>query len=174
MINSVSKEFFESIQTPWLTRIMLFISDIGGPGSIALYCLVLVMIMWLHKKYDHIIQFILTMSASAFIAVALKEALKIQRPSGGLITEVGYSFVSAHTLIAMVFLVLLVYSYKDHFKTKIVRSFFVVASTLFGLLVGVSRIYLGVHYMTDILGGLFVGLIISSVSILLYNRRKMM
>ena len=170
VINSVSKDFFESIQTPWLTKCMLFITDIGGPGSIALYCLVLVMFMWLHKKYNHIVQFILTMSVSAFVAVVLKETLKIQRPNGGLISEVGYSFVSAHTLIATVFLVLLVYSYKDHFKIKLVRTFFVVASTLFVILIGVSRVYLGVHYMTDVLGGLFVGLILSAFSILLYSK----
>ncbi len=174
VINSASKDFFESIQAPWLTKWMLFFTDLGGPGSIALYCLVLVMCMWLHKKYDHVIQFIVTMSASAFIAVALKEMLKIQRPTDGLISEVGYSFVSAHTLIATVFLVLLVYSYKNHFKKKSVRILFVSASILFVFLIGVSRVYLGVHYMTDILGGLFVGLIISAISILLYNRRGMM
>ncbi len=170
VINSASKGFFESIQTPWLTKSMLFITDIGGPGSIALYCLVLVMFMWLHKKYNHIVQFILTISVSAFIAVALKEGLKIQRPSGGLISEVGYSFVSAHTLIATVFIVLLVYSYKDHFKIKIVRTFLVVIATLFILLIGVSRVYLGVHYMTDVLGGLFAGLIISAFSIIIHGK----
>mgnify|MGYP005606310867 CR=1 FL=1 len=170
VINSASKDFFESIQTPWLTKCMLFITDIGGPGSIALYCLVLVMFMWLHKKYNHIVQFILTMSVSAFVAVVLKETLKIQRPSGGLISEVGYSFVSAHTLIATVFLVLLVYSYKDHFKIKFARTFFVVASTLFVLLIGVSRVYLAVHYMTDVLGGLFAGLIVSAFSIMIHSK----
>lgn len=170
VINSVSRDFFESIQTPWLTKCMLFITDIGGPGSIALYCIVLVMCMWLHKKYNHMVQFILTMSASAFVAVLLKESLRIERPSGGLISEVGYSFVSAHTLIATVFLVLLVYSYKNHFKTKIVRTVFVVLSTFFVLLIGISRVYLGVHYMTDVLGGLFVGLILSAFSILIYSK----
>ncbi len=172
VINRASEGFFESIQSPWLTKCMLFITDIGSPGSVALYCLVLVMCMWLHKKYDHIVQFILTVSISAFTAVGLKEILKIQRPSGGLITEVGYSFVSAHTLIITVFCILLGYSYKDHFKKKAIRILFVSTITTFVLLVGLSRVYLGVHYMTDVLGGVFVGLILSCVSILLYNRSK--
>lgn len=174
VINSTSRDIFGSIQSPGLTKLMLFISDIGGPGSIALYCLVLVMLMWLHKKYNHLIQFIFTMSISAFVAVGIKEVLKIQRPSGGLITEVGYSFISAHTLIITVFLILLIYSYKDHFKKKVIRTLFILVSILCIFLVAISRVYLGVHYTTDVLGGLFVGLIISSISVLLYNRRNVL
>lgn len=170
IINAASKSFFESIQNPWLTKLMLFITDIGGPGSIALYCLVLVMSMWLHKKYTHIIQFAVTMSISAFVAVAIKELVKIERPSDGLVPEIGYSFVSAHTLIITVFLVLLVYSYRNHFQKGYQRRLFTIIAITSVLLVGISRVYLGVHYMTDVLGGLFVGLIISSISILLYNK----
>ena len=50
VINSTSRDIFESIQSPGLTKLMLFYFWHRGPGSIALYCLVLVMLMWLHKS----------------------------------------------------------------------------------------------------------------------------
>lgn len=171
IINVKARLFFESIHTPWLTDLMLVVTDIGSPGSIALYCLLLVMLMWLHKKYAHLIQFILTIGLTAIIAVLIKEITKIPRPIGGLVTEIGYSFASAHTMITTVFFVLIIHSYRNHFKSIFVKRAFTSLIILLIVLVAVSRVYLGVHYTTDVLAGLFSGLIFSSLSILIYNKR---
>jgi undecaprenyl-diphosphatase len=170
VINAVSKDFFESIHTPFLTKLAIFITDIGSPASIALYCLVLAMIMWLHKKYTHLIQFMLTIGTAALVAVMTKELLKIPRPNGGLISEIGFGFASAHAMIAVVFFTLIAYSYKNHFKSNIARSCAGTTSACLVLLVGLSRVYLGVHYMTDVLAGFLIGFIIVSISILMYEK----
>jgi undecaprenyl-diphosphatase len=169
-INVDFRNFFESIQTPFLTKCMLFITDVGGPSCIALYCLVLVMMLWLHKKYSHAVQFVLTMGATALIAVGMKELIRLPRPEGGLISEVGYSFASAHAMLAVVFFTLVAYSYKNHFKNRIVRAIFILGCAAMVLLVSVSRIYLGVHYATDVFAGLLMGLIIAAISILMYEK----
>lgn len=172
IINSISITFFKSISTPTVTKVMLFITDIGSPVSIALYCLVLIMFMWLHKKYTHIIQFILTVGTAALIAVCTKEILRLPRPTGGLISEIGFGFASAHAMIAVVFFILIAYSYKNHFKSKLVRYSISIVSVSLMLLVGVSRVYLGVHYMTDVLAGFLIGFIIVSISILMYEKHE--
>lgn len=170
IVNAKARLLFEAMHSPWLTRVMIFFTDIGSPGSIFLYCLVLVMLMWLHRKHEHLIQFILTVGLAAIVAVLTKEITKIPRPSGGLISEIGYSFASAHAMIATVFFALVIHSYRNHFKAKLARALFVMANVLLVLLVGLSRVYLGVHYMTDVLAGFFMGLILSCLSILIYNR----
>ncbi|MCF7865737.1 MAG: phosphatase PAP2 family protein [Candidatus Pacebacteria bacterium] len=151
---------------------MIFLTDIGGPSSIALYCLVLVMFMWLHKKYSHLSQFILTMGTTAIVAVGTKELVRLPRPTGGLIPEIGYGFASAHAMMAVVFFTLIAYSYKSHFRNKITRGVFIFMCICIVLVVSMSRIYLGVHYATDVIGGLFIGLIISSFSILMYEKHQ--
>ncbi len=170
IINAQSRMFFEAMHASWLTQAMIFFTDIGSPGSIFLYCLVLVMLMWLHRKYTHLIQFIITVISAAFVAVLTKEITKIPRPHGGLVSEIGYSFASAHAMIATVFFVLIIHSYRNHFKTTLTKSLFVGANIVLVLLVGLSRVYLGVHYMTDVLAGFFIGLILSCLSILIYNK----
>lgn len=170
IINLYFRNLFESLQTPYITKWMLFLTDVGGPSSIALYCLVLVMLMWLHKKYSHLTQFILTMLTTALVAVGTKELIKLPRPTGSLISEIGYSFASAHAMLAVVFFTLIAYSYKKHFKSKVTRSFFILVCMFMIVMVSISRIYLGVHYATDVIAGLFMGLIIVSISILMYEK----
>jgi len=169
-INVQARLFFESLHSGWLTELMILITDLGSPGSIFLYCLVLVMLMWLHHKYTHLIQFIVTISLTAFIAVLLKEITQIPRPSYSLIPEIGYSFASAHAMIATVFFSLIIHAYRNHFKGKFIKNSFVVLNVCAIMFVCLSRVYLGVHYMTDVLAGFFIGLIISSMSVIMYNR----
>lgn len=172
VINLYFKNAFESIQSPFLTKCMIFLTDIGGPSSVALYCLVLVMIMWLHKKYSHLTQFVVTIGTTALIALGTKELLKIPRPVGGLISEVGYGFASAHAMIAVVFFTLIAYSYKSHFKNRVLRVAFILSCVCMIVLVSMSRIYLGVHYATDVFAGIFMGLVIASISILMYEKHN--
>lgn len=171
-VNNAAVAFFKSIQTPWITKTMLFLTDMGSPGSIALYCLVIVMSMWLHKKYTHVVQFILTMGTTAFVAIGTKLLVKLPRPEGGIITEIGYSFASAHAMMAIVFFGLLIYSYKNHIRNTYIRNFGTMLVAIFVLIIGLSRVYLGVHYMTDVLAGFLIGFVIVSVSILMYERHS--
>lgn len=171
-VDRISASYVASIKNPLLDKVALFITDIGGPGSVFMYCLVLVMGMWLHKKYTHLIQFILTMSLTAFVAVLTKEILKVPRPVYASFQEVGYSFASAHALIATVFFLLIFFSYKEYVVSKAGRVVFLCLTVSVILLVSATRVYLGVHYMSDVVAGIIVGLFISSVSMLMYERHK--
>lgn len=170
-INSSSKVFFESIHSPILTEIMLIVTDVGSPSSVILYCLVISMVLWLHKKYAHMTQFILTIGASGLVALLTKIIVRLPRPSGGLVSEIGYSFASAHAMVAVTFFMLIAYSYKNSFKSKLAKYALFSLSALATLLIGLSRVYLGVHYMTDVLAGFLIGSIIVGISILLYEKQ---
>ena len=79
------------------------------------------------------------------------------RPVSALIDiPKSFSFPSGHTLTSLVFYILLCYLIvcnKDK-KTKIISMIFV---TIFVLLIAISRIYLGVHYFSDVIGGILIG-----------------
>lgn len=96
--------------------------------------------------------------------VALNTVLKylVQRPRPDgfrLISESGYSFPSGHSMVAMAFFGLLIWMIWRYHRRDAMR---VVWCAVFGLvivMVGVSRIYLGVHYASDVLAGFCVSLV---------------
>ena len=76
-----------------------------------------------------------------------------------LIAETGYSFPSGHSMISMAFFGLLVWMVWTYEKDRRFRLIWCTLFSLIIVMVGVSRIYLGVHYASDVLAGFCVSLI---------------
>ena len=91
---------------------------------------------------------------------ALKYLVQRPRPDGfRLISETGYSFPSGHSMVAMAFFGLLIWMVWRYHRRDAMRVVWCVVFGLVIVMVGVSRIYLGVHYASDVLAGFCVSLI---------------
>lgn len=96
--------------------------------------------------------------------VALNTVLKylVQRPRPDgfrLISESGYSFPPGHSMVAMAFFGLLIWMVWRYHRRDVMRVVWCAAFGLVIVMVGVSRIYLGVHYASDVLAGFCVSLV---------------
>lgn len=81
------------------------------------------------------------------------------RPEGNRLIEVsGYSFPSGHSMVSMAFYGLLIYLVYKNIKNRKLKYIICVLLTLLIMVIGVSRIYLGVHYATDVMGGFLISL----------------
>ena len=109
-------------------------------------------------------------ASNLVITVLLNQLLKyiIQRPRPDgyrLITESGYSFPSGHSMVSMAFYGLIIYLIWKMVKNKKIKY---ISCGILGILIpmiGFSRIYLGVHYASDVIGGFAI----SIVYLLLYT-----
>lgn len=129
------------------------------------------------KKYIYIFSIITTLIGSGLTIWLGKNYFKITRPSNlAFYAEDSYSFPSGHTTIAIAFYGMLLYlmSKKEHhlFNT----STQITLTLTFALLIGFSRLYLGVHHLSDVIVGFLLGLLwlLLSISIikwkeLIYN-----
>lgn len=89
---------------------------------------------------------------------ALNQIFKyiVQRPrpiESRLIEESGYSFPSGHSMVSTAFYGLIIYFIFKYVKNKMIRNICCVLLSILVLLIGVSRIYLGVHYTSDVIAG---------------------
>lgn len=112
---------------------------------------------------------ILLASTSIVTAITikiLKNVVQAPRPIASLIQETGYSFPSGHTTFAVVFFGLLVYIFAKTTKQKIISS---TLATLLTITIALSRLQLQVHHPADIIGGLIIGGIILTLSILIHK-----
>lgn len=138
------------------TPIAKFITNFGG----AIFLITLTVILFILIKNKKIG---LSIFSNLVIITGLNQLLKriLQRPRPTefrIIEETGYSFPSGHSMVSMAFYGYLIYLIYKYVKNKYVKWISIVLLGILICSIGVSRIYLGVHYTSDVLGGFLLSI----------------
>ena len=138
------------------TPIAKFITNFGGAIFIILLTVILIAVIK-NKKIG------LSILANLAIITILNQLLKriLQRPRPTeyrIIEESGYSFPSGHSMISMAFYGYLIYLIYKYVENKNVKWILISLLSVLICLIGISRIYLGVHYTSDVLGGFLISI----------------
>lgn len=153
--NAVYSFIAKFISEP-LTDIALIITTLGSAYVILPVCLILIIIFW--KKIEGLaisINLIISFLANQI----LKRIVARPRPTGyRIIEELGYSFPSGHSMVSMAFYGLLIYLIYRKVKNPYIKWFSCILLTILIFLIGLSRIYLGVHYASDVIAGFCISL----------------
>lgn len=137
------------------TNILRFITLFGGALFLIIFALVSIITLK-NKKYSIAICINLIFSAS--VNYIIKLIVERPRPSVLRLTEeTGYSFPSGHSMTSLAFYGFIIYLLFKYQKDKNKRNIISVLLSILILLIGFSRIYLGVHYLSDVLGGFLLG-----------------
>ncbi len=88
-----------------------------------------------------------------------------------IIAETGYSFPSGHAMMSFAFFALLIFFVWKFVKNKSLKIVLTILFSIVILAIGFSRIYLGVHYLTDILAGWLLSFTLFGIFILLFNSK---
>lgn len=138
------------------TPIAKFITNFGG----AIFLITLTVILFILIKNKKIG---LSIFSNLVIITVLNQLLKriLQRPRPTefrIIEETGYSFPSGHSMVSMAFYGYLIYLIYKYVENRYVKWISIVLLSILICSIGVSRIYLGVHYTSDVLGGFLVSI----------------
>ena len=138
------------------------ITQLASPAVMLLLCFVMVFTMQ-DKRYR--IPLMLNIVLSALLNLALKDVFQRARPSDvlTLVQESGYSFPSGHSMAATTFYGFLIFLLPRSGLSPARKKFFTYLLALCIPLVMLSRIYLGVHYFSDILGGFLIAMVYLAV-----------
>ncbi len=138
------------------TPIAKFITNFGG-AIFLIGLTVLLIILIKNKKIG------LSILVNLAIVTGLNQLLKriLQRPRPTefrIVEETGYSFPSGHSMVSMAFYGYLIYLIYKYVKNKYIKWSLICLLSFLVILIGTSRIYLGVHYTSDVLGGFLISI----------------
>lgn len=167
---NIYKFFSENIINEKLTPIVKVITHVGGAKIVlVLTVLAIILIKGLKNKL-----FLLTgVVGTAGLNVVLKHIVQRERPNiNRLIPEKGYSFPSGHSMMSMAFYGMLIFLIFKYVKNTALKWTLIVILTILLSTIGITRIYLGVHYPSDVIGGFLVSLTYLFILTEIYNKVK--
>lgn len=169
-LDSLMHLYILNIRNNTLTSILSTLTNLGG----ATFLLALSCILFIVLKNKKIPLYILINLTSSFIInETIKSIFVRSRPIGiNVIEETGYSFPSGHSMVSLSFYGFITYLLCKHIKNKYIKSILIISTILIVLLIGFSRIYLGVHYLSDVIAGFLLAIIYLTVYIKLIKLEK--
>jgi undecaprenyl-diphosphatase len=169
----INNYFILHAREPWL-YIMNIITEIISPKVIVTICILAVIYFTYKKKYYHAIITTLSFSGGYIATFIVKNLVERVRPLSSYIVETGYSFPSGHTVMAVIFSALFIYIFAVKIKSLFIREVVITLSVILALLTAFSRVYLGVHWVSDIIAGIGLGLFWTTLVILFAKYGMMM
>lgn len=155
--------------TPDAEAVFLFLSAVGFAWGVVPADIVLVLVLTLSRRLREATFSALSLGGSALLNMAAKHTFRRERPAlwESMAPEATYSFPSAHAMgSAALAATLVTLAWPTRWRVPVI-----VVSTVFVIGVGLSRIYLGVHYPSDILAGWAAAAAWTMVTYLLVFRR---
>lgn len=166
--------FIQGLESPTWTVIMKWFTAVGSVSVmtiIAICTCIMLYVVLKHRK--ELILFLGVVLGSVLMNIMLKNLFKRIRPDLHRLIEIeGFSFPSGHSMAAFSFYGILTYLLWKHIRPKVARIILLSISASLILLIGVSRIYLGVHYPSDIIGGYFISSAWLLICIICFERFK--
>ncbi|MGG4044050.1 MULTISPECIES: phosphatase PAP2 family protein [Paenibacillus] len=145
----------QGMENEGLTRIMKGFTFLGSSLVATLLSVIAFLFLWLvlrHRK--ELLMFLLSVGGSEIWNIIIKNWMQRQRPNTHRLIEIsGFSFPSGHSMAAFALYGTLTYLLWRHIPSLAGRIAMIVIGVALTLLIGISRIYLGVHYPSDVFGG---------------------
>lgn len=165
VFDTAVREYIYGLRSGGLTAFFTAVTYLGNWQTVTLLCCLFLLIPRTRSSFG------IPVSAAALIAVGIQKALKVSfhraRPDLELhlISQGGYSFPSGHSFTVLIFYGMVIFLCRRNIQNKRVSNLITILLSCLIFAIGTSRVYLGVHYPTDVLGGWSLGLCILMIMI---------
>ncbi|MDN8588634.1 phosphatase PAP2 family protein [Paenibacillus sp. 11B] len=164
--------WIQGMESQGMTHWMELFTWIGSGIPVVIITILSMVVLYVFLKHRRELLFLgCVIAGSAILNTLLKLMFHRARPTIHRIIEVsGYSFPSGHSMAAFSLYGGLAFLIWKHIPTAVGRVLMIIVSAMFILMIGMSRIYLGVHYPSDVVGGYFMSGCWLAVCIWFYQR----
>ncbi|WP_223145612.1 Phosphatase PAP2 family protein [Sporosarcina sp. ANT_H38] len=163
--------FIQGLEAPWLTAIMKGFTWVGSGLAVTTITVIGFIVLYFFLRYRQQ-SFLLTIVVvgSILFNKMLKSYFKRERPELHRIMDAGgFSFPSGHSMMAFALYAILAYIAWRNVKTTTNHVLLFLFAAFMIIMIGTSRIYLGVHYPSDIIGGYIASALWVTLAISVYS-----
>lgn len=152
--------FVTAARTPGLVKFFLLITSLALPQFVFSFGLAFVAFLAMTKKRLLFVgPFLVSLLGGVTTNLLSKISLQRGRPVNAIYLESSYSFPSGHSTLAVVLYGFLIYYFWKKAHSQASKNLILFVGVALILAIGFSRIYLGVHFLSDVLGGYFLGIV---------------
>ena len=175
-INNIDNYMYDmiiKIKSDSMTKFMKFITFFASQYFIIVLMIIFFILSFIKGKIYNVINLLIIIES--LLNRIIKVIVKRERPILiNLVEESSFSFPSGHTMVAVTLYGFIIYLiYKSNIKTNKKIIFILLLLILITLII-ISRVYLGVHYFSDVFAGLFISLAFLLFSIGVMERKKIL
>lgn len=158
--------FLINLRSKPMDTFMKTITKFGNTMSVIIILAIFVFILKKDDGYLLVMNTVCVVSANQ----VLKHIIRRPRPDHlRLVKEKGFSFPSGHSMVSIALYGILIYIVNKNIKNKTLKIILISLLSLLILFIGLSRIYVGVHYPSDVLSGYILATVITILVIDYYN-----
>lgn len=168
-----------SVWQSWLNKLMIIVTNVFSPEILLVITMLAAIYFFIKKNWYKMVLISLSSVGGLILGAIFKYLVDRSRPTGGLVLESGLSFPSQHSLMALIFFSLVIFVFAKKIKNQLLKGLFIFGNIFLIILVGFSRIYLRVHWFSDVIAGLALGLfwltfliLVFAVAIKLFKDKK--
>ena len=147
-----------SIQSPALTKVIIFITDLNGVFGSAVISALFILFLLSKKSYKAVQFYLVSFLGASALFTVIKMLVDRARPALKIVEEAGLSFPSGHSTMSMTVALLFYFIIVKNMLPSLGRTLLLLLCILWPLMIVFTRIYLNVHWLTDTLAGLSLGL----------------
>jgi membrane-associated phospholipid phosphatase len=165
--------WFHDRATPGWTEFFEAVTWLGNVPVLINVTLVAALLLAWRRNLDELRLLLLAVIGAEILTLGLKLGFQRERPffADPLATESSYSFPSGHATVSLALYGTLAFIAARHVQTIAARLAVLAAAGVLVLLIGLSRIYLGVHFLSDVVAGFSLGVAWVTVCVLLLHLR---
>ena len=147
-------------RSPLATHMMTIVTQFGGWKVITIGSIVIIVYLMFKKRMAQLLCYVAAILGGNFLCLILKMVIHRVRPISetSLINAAGWSFPSGHSVMSVIFYGMITYLSVRYLRSWRPSVFMATVAGFVIVLIGLSRIYLQVHYLSDVIAGFAGGL----------------
>lgn len=159
------------LRTPNLNDIIIFLTNLNGQWGIPVFSLLFILFLLYKKWYTQICFYSIVTLGAMISFISIKLIVQRVRPGAEVIVETGYSFPSGHATMATAMALSVYFIFSSRLHSVALKLLLLFVSCTWAVSIAFSRIYLDVHWLSDVIAGMGLGLFWVTFIALLFKWR---